>query len=128
MLSYLLDENLSPTIATQMRLKEPEIRVVSIHHWREGIFIGQADSSILLEAQKESLTLVTYDLKTIPTLLMELASENQPHAGVLFVDDATFRSNDFGGIVKALLAHWQIHSEEDWTDRIAFLAPAPSEM
>src|SRR5437762_228254 len=109
MLAYLLDENISPVVVEQLALNNPQITVQSVHRWRGGEFVGQADEGILRAAFRERLTLVTYDLKTIPPLLVELASENEVHAGVLFIDDASLRSNDFGGLVKALLAHWQQH-------------------
>ena len=124
MLAYLLDENISPVVAEQLTLKNPQITVQSVHRWRGGEFVGQADERILRAAFQEQLTLVTYDLKTIPPLLVELAFENESHADVLFVDDASLRSNDFGGLVKALLTHWQQYQSEEWTIRVAFLTPA----
>jgi hypothetical protein len=123
MLSYLLDENISPVVAEQLKTKNPLIPVISVHRWRGGIFVGQTDIRILRAAWLERLVLVTYDLKTIPDLLSEMAAENEDQAGVLFVDDATIRSNDYGSIIRALLAHWGAHQAEDWTNRIAFLAP-----
>jgi len=125
MLAYLLDENISPVIAEQLKSKEPAITVFSMHRWRSGKFVGQTDARVLLAATQEGLTLVTYDLKTISDLLTELAAESVPHAGVLFIDDASIRSNDFGGLVRALLAHWQKYQAEDWMSRVAFLIPAP---
>ncbi len=65
----------------------------------------------------------TYDLKTIPRLAAELAAEGETQAGILFVDHTSIRSSDFGGFVRALLAHWQRYSAERWTDRLAFLEP-----
>ncbi len=98
MLAYLLDENIS--------------------------FVGQEAGQFLRAATQEGLTLVTYDLKTVPPLLMELATEGETHAGVVFVDDATIRSNDFGGLVTALFAHWQRYGAEAWKDRIGYLIPS----
>ena len=94
-----------------------------MHRWRGGSFVGQPDIRILRAAREESLVLVTYDLKTIPALLSELAAEKEDQAGVLFVDDDSIRSNDYGGILRALLAHWEEHQAEDWTNRVAFLSP-----
>ena len=74
---------------------------------------------------KLDVSMLTHDLKTIPDLLSELAAENEAHAGVIFVDDASIRSNDYGDLVRALLAHWKEHHAEDWTNRIAFLIPVP---
>ena len=120
-LAYLLDENISPVVAEQIAKKNPDIQVESVYRWQGGLFAGQTDDKVLRAATEENLTLVTYDLKTIPPLLTELASDNEPHAGVVFVDDASIRNDDFGRLVTALLAHWQRYGEEEWTNRIAFL-------
>ncbi|HZP84350.1 MAG TPA: DUF5615 family PIN-like protein [Chthonomonadaceae bacterium] len=124
MLAYLLDQQISPAVAEQLQAKNPQIRVTSVHRWQEGAFVGQAGALLLRAAAQEGLTLVTYDLKTFPDLLAAFAAENEAHSGVLFVDDATLRSDDYGGLVRALLAHWQTYQSLDWNNRIAFLQPA----
>jgi hypothetical protein len=125
MLAYLLDENISPVVAEQITVKIPQIMVHSVHHWHGGEYQGQSDTNVLRAATQEQLTLVTYDLKTIPPLLMEFAADSENHAGVLFVDEVSIRSSDFGGLINALVAHWQRYASEDWTNRIAFLVPVP---
>ena len=121
MLAYLLDENVSPVVAEQMAMKNPAIEVQSVYRWLGGLLVGQMDKKVLRAATEAKLTLVTYDLKTIPLLLGEWASDNETHAGVVFVDDASIRNDDFGRLINALLAHWQRYHEDDWTNRIAFL-------
>jgi hypothetical protein len=121
MLAYLLDENISPVVAEQVAAKNQRIQVHTIHHWRGGEFLGQTDERILRAASEERLTLVSYDLKTIPPLLQEFAADREFHAGLLFVDDSSIRGNDIRGLVIALLAHWQRYSEEEWENRVAFL-------
>lgn len=123
MLAYLLDENISFAVAEQVTRNNPQIRVESVHRWHGGAFVGQADGNLLRAATQEGLTLVTYDLKTIPPLLTEMAMEAETHAGVILIDDSSIRNNDFGGLVAALLAHWQRYSSEAWSDRVAFLEP-----
>lgn len=124
MLAYLLDENISYVVAEQLARKNPLISVQSVQRWQNGAFIGQEDGRLLRAATLEGLTLVTYDLKTIPPLLMEMAADGEAHAGVVFVDDASIRGNNFGGLLTALLAHWQRYADQDWTNRVTFLAPA----
>jgi len=123
MLSYLLDENISFVVAEQLARKNPQMSVQSVHRFRGGAFVGQEDGSILRAAAQSRLTLVTYDLKTIPPLLAEMAADSVVHAGVIFVDGASIRGNNFGGLVMALLAHWQRYAEEEWANRVAFLEP-----
>lgn len=121
MLNYLLDENISHVVAEQLLLKNPLMQVHSIHRWKNKAFVGNADERLLRVAQSEGLTLVTFDLRTIPTLLSELAADGVFHGGVLFVDDASIRNNDYGGLVNSLLAHWQRYCGEEWGNRVAFL-------
>ncbi len=124
MLAYLLDENISYVVAEQLLRKGIGLRVESVYRWRGGAFVGQSDGRLLRAAAEEGLTLVTYDLKTIPPLLSELAADGEAHAGVLFVDDASIRNQDFGGLVRALFAHGSRYAQEEWVNRVAFLEPA----
>ena len=86
-LSLLLDENISQTIAAQVKHHRPAQAIESVHTWRDGAFEGRSDKTLLQAAREEGLTLATYDQKTIPPLLAELYVEGQSHAGVIFVDD-----------------------------------------
>lgn len=124
MMKPLLDENISWVVAEQITAKNQAIQAQSVHRWRGSAFVGQADGRLLRIALEEGLTLVTYDLRTIPLLLREMASDGEDHAGVLFIDDASIRNSNFGGLVAAILAHWQRFGSDDWTNRVAFLEPA----
>jgi hypothetical protein len=68
--------------------------------------------------------LVTYDRKTIPPILVEWGASGISHGGVLFVDNRTIASNDFGRLVRTLIYYWDQEHENDWTNRVGFL-PAP---
>ena|SRR5579862_4815382 len=124
MLSLLLDQHISPEIAAQVRAKRPDIPIVSIYEWQDGCYIGIADRVILQAAVGESLTLVTYDRKSIPPILREWGAAEVSHAGVLFVDNLTIASNDFGRLTRALIHYWSEQQAEDWTNRVGYL-PAP---
>jgi hypothetical protein len=125
MLSLLLDKQISPEVAEQVRAKRPEIPIQSIYEWRDGAFVGIADVLILQAAAEDSLTLVTYDRKTIPPVLVEWGTSGLSHGGVIFVDNLTIASNDFGRLVRGLIYYWDQEHTSDWTNRIGFL-PAPS--
>ncbi len=124
MLSLLLDEQISPVVADQIAIRRPEIRIQSIYRWRHDVLTGVPDELVLQAAAQDALTLVTYDLKTIPPLLTEWCALRIPHAGVVFVDDRTIAPDDFGGLVRALIFLWEQEHERDWTDRIVFLGAA----
>ena len=85
------------------------------------MFEGRADRALLQAARAEGLTLVTYDQKTIPPLLVKLYAEGGNHAGILFVDAKTIPSNDFGTLTRALIFLWEQLGDENWQDSIRFL-------
>jgi Domain of unknown function (DUF5615) len=125
MLALLLDENLSHEIADQIAIKRPEIPIVSLRQWQEGRFLSTDDETVLQAAAHAGLTLVTYDQRTIPPLLLLFAEQGLSHGGILFVDQRTIASDDFGGLVRALIWFWEEHHEQDWANRLAYLRPAP---
>lgn len=120
-LAYLLDENISGKVAVQIARKRPDIPMQNIHDWRGGALLSADDDQILLAAAEDRLTLVTYDLATIPDYLNVLAEQGHSHGGVLFVDQCTIAQNDFGGLALALIVFWDAHKDWDWTNRVAFL-------
>ncbi len=69
MLSFLLDEQISPEVAKQIKRKGAEIPIYSIYMWQEGRCLGVPGEVILLAATEAGLTLVSYDLKTIPPII-----------------------------------------------------------
>lgn len=122
MLRLLLDEHLSQTLVEQVRTHNPAIPIVSIHTWRGGSFCGVADNFILEAAHEEQLTLLSYDQRTIHPILQWWGAEGRPHSGVIMVSERTIRSNDFGALVRSILALWEQRGQEDWTDQLHYLA------
>jgi hypothetical protein len=120
-LHFLLDENISHVVAGQVRKHRPALVIESVHAWEEGAFKGRPDRELLLAAAAAGLTLVTYDLKTIPPLLAELSAEGHNHAGVIFVDALTIANDEFGTLTRALISFWERHQTLEWQDRVHFL-------
>src|SRR5687768_16801711 len=121
MLHLLLDEHLSPDVVAAALKLNRAIRILSIHDWMDGHFLGIPDAELLHEASLQKMTLVTFDLRTIPLLLRSWAEQGIDHGGVVFVDDRTFAQNDIGGIARALCKVWKIQGHLDWTNRTFFL-------
>lgn len=121
MLSLLLDENLSAEIAIQIATKRPDIDLLSLEDWQAGRYKGQPDEVILTVAGQAGKTLVTYDQKTILPLLVRWGASGMDHAGVVFIDYLTIESNNFGGLVRALIALWDRSHTDDWKNRVDFL-------
>lgn len=124
MLTLLLDENISDEIARQVTAKRPDIPIVSVHDWEGGRLRGVSDEEALRAAAAAQLTLVSYDVNTIPLLLVQLANEAFVHGGIMFVNNATIRSNDYGGLVRALIQLYDAERAAEWRDRLFFLPPA----
>jgi hypothetical protein len=123
MLQLLLDENISHVVADGLTARRPDIRITSVHHWRNGVLKGRPDPLLLRVATEEGLTLVTYDLTTIRPLIDEWRALGISHAGVIFVPRRSIPSYNFGGLIRALEALWDRESDLSWTDRIEFLRP-----
>jgi hypothetical protein len=124
MLRYLLDEQISPVVAEGVLRKDSRICIASVQRWRDGELTGQRDADLLSAAATERLTLVTYDLRTIPDLLRAWAELELPHGGVIFVRRRVIRENDFGRLVSALVELWRNAKKVDWRNRVAFLPPS----
>ena len=112
-------------MARQIGLKRHEIPILSVHDWQSGRLRGADDEEILRIAAQANLTLVTYDVNTIPLLLMRLANQAYAHAGVVFVSDASIRSDDIGALVRSLIHLFDSEGDAPWADRIHFLLPPP---
>jgi len=123
MLSFLLDEHLSPEVAKQLRGWNSQIIVESVQTWRDGLLRGTSDDHVLSLAREACLTLVSYDVSTIAPLLSQRASRGESHGGVIFLDRRTLAQNDFSGQVRALLHQWVTAQLWDWTDVVVFLRP-----
>lgn len=121
MLRLLLDEHISPDVADGLRRHRPLLVVNCMVDWEGGAFLGKDDSACLLEAAKRSLTLVTYDRRTIPPLLKLWAEEGRRHGGVIFVDEKTISPADIGGLVRALIQLSKETGKWNWTDLVYFL-------
>jgi hypothetical protein len=121
MLRLLLDEHLTPEIAEQVRAHNPNIPIVSIHHWRGGVYRGQPDELILEAAHEERLTLVTYDQRTIPPLVEWWGAEGRSHSGLIMVSEKSILSNHLGALVRSLLGLWERRGREDWTNQMVYL-------
>jgi hypothetical protein len=123
MLSFLLDEHISPTVAEQISHKRPEIPIFPLITWQEGRYLGDSDEIILKAATVARLTLVTYDQNTIPPLLCEWGEAQKSHSGVVFIDYQSITPSNFGLLIRSLLALWDLQGRADWTNRLVYLKP-----
>ncbi len=122
MLRLLLDEHVSPKIAEQLLNRQLALSVVAAVQWDGGAHLGSTDLEMLTLAYQQSLTVVTYDLKTISPLLKAMAEQRVSHGGVIFVDTKTYFPSDIGGLVSMLESVWLKFGHEDWQDRVMYAA------
>lgn len=121
MLKLLLDEHITPQVASGVQPRNRALVIQSMVQWEGGNFLGKEDSVCLLEAAKQRLTLITYDRRTIPPLLKLWAEEGRSHGGVIFVDEKTISPADIGDLVRALISLAGVIGEMDWTNQVYFL-------
>lgn len=121
MLAFLLDEHISPQIGQQLRQKRPNMSVFVLQNWEQGRYLQLADDLLINLAHQHSLTLVTYDLRSIPVLLSKLTEQEHDHSGVVLIDQKTIPPNNFGLLIGSLIHLWDANQQRDWKNRVIFL-------
>ncbi|MGB8259983.1 MAG: DUF5615 family PIN-like protein [Terracidiphilus sp.] len=124
MLKLLLDEHVAPAVATGLRQRRPAWEAYAMPEWQGGFLLGKPDEICLSQATTHGLTLVTFDLRTFPTLLESWFREGRSHAGAILCDDRTIQPWEVGQLVRALEAVCLRSSALDWTNRVEFLRRA----
>jgi hypothetical protein len=123
MLRILVDEQIDPDVAQAVKKRCRDLEITPLRDWMEGHFVSASDEEVLREAALQGLTLLSFDLRTIPPLLRTWGERGIDHGGVIFVDDKSFAQNDIGGIAKALAEFWALQGKLNWTNRSFFLTP-----
>jgi hypothetical protein len=126
MLRLLLDDHIPPAVAEAVKRlcierNYAQASIVALRDWRNGAFLGLGDHEILTAAYKLGLTLVTYDLRTIPPLLKGWAESGISHGGVIYVDQRTIHPSEIGRLARALAVILARYSGRDWTNQSLFL-------
>lgn len=121
MLNLLLDEHISRAVAKGLARRHRSLVVHSMAGWEDGRFLGEDDSVCLEHAAELGLTLVTYDRRTIPSLLKTWAEAGRDHGGIIFIDEKTISPADIGGQVRALSSLAKTAAKWDRTNRVCFL-------
>lgn len=123
MLQILTDEQVSPAVAVAARKLCRGIPITTLFEWMDGHFVSSPDAEILREAARQKMTLVSFDLRTIPTLLRTWSEQGTDHGGLIFVDEKSIPQHDIGGLARSLCALWKVLGRADWTNRCFFLQP-----
>lgn len=108
-------------VAQLVRQRRPDIEIVSLADWDGGRYWGAPDDLLLPVLQRFGLTLLTYDQKTIPPLLVRLAEAGIPHSGVIVVDQKTVPAGDAPALARAVAAFCDRYSAIDWRSAVLYL-------
>jgi hypothetical protein len=114
-----LDTHLPLSLAGELRRREIDVEHLS--EWHAGYLRNALDKDVLKVAVVDSRVFVTYDLRTIPSLLGKWAADGKHHSGIILIDDKTIRPDDVGALLGALLLTIKRWGDDDWKNRVIFL-------
>jgi hypothetical protein len=120
-LNLLLDEQISPVIAEQVMRHRPGRSVQSVHRWGDGAFLGASDRELLHACSDQGLTLVTYDLKTVPIALSEFGAKGLLHGGAVLIDNRSVPNNAFGPLTRSIVRFLDAFGDSDGRGCVYFL-------
>jgi len=101
-MKLLLDSHIPAAAIPALRKRHAGLDVQHLAQWRRGDFLGAEDEDILAVCAQEGRIWVTYDLATVPDLLIRFAEEGRDHAGVFLADDATVSPENVGAVAAAI--------------------------
>lgn len=114
MLRLLTDENFDNQIVRGLRLRLPQLDVVSVKHMG---LAGLPDPILLKWAAQRERTMLTHDIRTMVPYAKELIKRSEPMAGVIVVPDQL----QIGRAIKDLELLLEYFSESELRDRIEYL-------
>lgn len=120
-MKLLLDGHIKKAAGPALQRRCPDVEVVHIADWRAGVFRTADDADILVGCLEEGRVLVTYDQRTIPSLLRRWAAEDRSHPGVIFGDSDSVPASDAGAVAAALSALIQEVIGLDMTNVVRYL-------
>jgi hypothetical protein len=120
----LLDVHIPAAVAGAVRRRLPGLDILHISNWHSGSLLEAEDRAVLAECAREGRVLVSFDLKTIPALLVEWAEAQRSHAGVFLADDKTVRPEKVGAVAASIAELVTELRGTDTTNLVRFLARA----
>ena len=117
----LLDGHIKKAAVQALRRSSPGCEISHIADWHGGALRTAEDADILTACFEDGRVLVTYDQRTIPSLLRRWAAEERSHAGVIFGDNDSVSANDPGAVAEALSAFVREMSGTDMTNIVRYL-------
>lgn len=113
---YLLDENISPRVQSQLLLRVPKMKVLRIGDETAPI-LGTPDLLILEWIEQNGYILVSQNRRTIPIHLQEHLAAGHHVPGILLLR----RKISLGQLLNDLLLIWEASKPDEYRDRIEYL-------
>jgi hypothetical protein len=120
---FLLDSHVPAEVANAVKRILPDCKTTHLSEWRGGAFLDAADEDILHAAVPEELVLVTFDRRSIASIIKSWLAEGRAVSGVAFVSSRTIASNDIGTISRRLVHLYQHPDELDPAYPVVYLQP-----
>ena len=114
MLRLLTDENFNNKIVRGLRLRLPQLDVVSVKHMG---LAGSPDLLLLKWAAQNKRAMLTHDIRTMVPYAKELLKRGEPMAGVIVIPQQL----QIGRVIKDLEKLIEDSSESNLRDRIEYL-------
>ncbi len=122
----LADENTSHRFVSECQRLVKAYPIVHIAKWRDGLWLGLDDSSLLISCAEAGLVLVAFDRVTLPWHAGQVLRAGDNHGGLVLFR-RTVRTTDYGQQARLLTDFWaQDGHAWDWLNRIVYLPKSTS--
>ena len=118
-IAYLLDANVSPSVANAVHAIEPLIEVFILGGLRGTPPIEASDPELLEYAYQEKLVIVTFDQQTMPGFAFDRVRRGLHFHGINLFSKSDKES--FGTMADELLLQWSTMNAEELIDRVEYL-------
>lgn len=95
-----------------------------MQEWQGGDYLSKPDEEILAAAEHDGLTLLSYDVHSIPALLERFSQAGSPHAGVVLISSRAIDPRAIAEIALGLERLVLDLGDFDWRNQVLFL-PKP---
>lgn len=111
---FLADENFDYVIVQGLRLRQPQVDILTAP--QAGI-LGFPDPAVLAYAAEQNRILITHDKRTMPDHFATFLAEGNQSPGIMLIA----RKVAIGQAIDALLLVWEASSHEEWRNLITRL-------
>lgn len=111
---FLADENFDYVIVQGLRLRQPQIDIVTAV---QADILGLPDPSVLAYAAEHDRILLSHDKRTMPDYFAGFLMEGNQSPGIMLIS----RKLPIGQAIEALLLVWEASSHKEWRNQVTRL-------